>query len=70
MVQDGRTGLLISQQDPKLYAEAILRLLRNPSEASMLAEAALRSIQKLDARKVSQETERMYEGLRAKQERR
>lgn len=40
LVEDGRQGMLVEPRDPRAFAEAVARLLRDPAEAKRLGEAA------------------------------
>ncbi|MBI5242178.1 MAG: glycosyltransferase family 4 protein [Elusimicrobia bacterium] len=46
---DGETGLLVEPRNPKALADAILRLLRNPSEAQALAKRGCERVKSLFA---------------------
>lgn len=46
LIQDGENGLIVPVDDPAAFAEAILRLLKNPEERRRLGEAARTTIQK------------------------
>jgi len=40
-VEHGRTGLLVSERSPNVFAEAILTLLRNPAKAESMSRVAI-----------------------------
>jgi colanic acid/amylovoran biosynthesis glycosyltransferase len=46
LVEDGRTGLIVPERDPRALAGAIRRVLADPSGAAGLAEAARRRVER------------------------
>jgi glycosyltransferase involved in cell wall biosynthesis len=45
LLEDGREALLVDSQDPGALAQAILRLLKDRSEAARLSKAAFKAVQ-------------------------
>jgi glycosyltransferase involved in cell wall biosynthesis len=44
VVQDGKTGFVVSRNDPHSLADATLRLLREPALAAQMGEAAMKDM--------------------------
>lgn len=67
IVVDGVTGLLVREADPEAYANAILRLLEDPSYAARLVESAKARAQQFDSGHVTRLVERCYEAVLRRQ---
>jgi glycosyltransferase involved in cell wall biosynthesis len=66
LVVDGETGLLVLPSDPKVLAEAIIRILSNKQLAQHMGEAGYRRARQLfDAKVNTQQTMAVYEELLA-----
>jgi glycosyltransferase involved in cell wall biosynthesis len=67
VVFDGRTGVLLPPEDPRLLASAIVDLLRNPAERERLASAARKLIEdEFSADRMTADYLRVYEGASAR----
>lgn len=66
LIEHGRTGLLVPPQQPELFAEAIMRLLRDrPMACRMAEQAQLVARAKHDLNKTTQAHERFYRHILA-----
>lgn len=63
LVADGATGLLIDRQDPAPYADAVVRLLREPALATRLRDAASAAVERFDSARLARGTEAVYAEL-------
>jgi glycosyltransferase involved in cell wall biosynthesis len=64
VLRDGVEGLLVPRRDPAALAEAALRLLRHPSRARALAEAArARALGRHSLEAVAREVEALYQRI-------
>ncbi len=63
MIEDGRTGLLAPPGDAQSIAEAIDRVLTDPSLARRLADAAAERVRDFDVARTVERTERLYREL-------
>ena len=66
LILEGETGLLVPPRNPDALAQAILRMLENPTRAKAMARAGRKRVEAhfSMAQKV-QRTEALYERLRA-----
>ena len=64
MVSDGQTGLLVPPRQPKLLAQAIVRLLVDPDLAKSMGIAGQDRVGALfDAKVMAEKTVAVYRGL-------
>jgi glycosyltransferase involved in cell wall biosynthesis len=63
VVEDGVTGTLIERQDPVLYADAAIRLLRDPGESARLSSAASRFVERFESGHITRMVEGIYDEL-------
>jgi glycosyltransferase involved in cell wall biosynthesis len=62
VVEDGANGLLVREPRPGEFSDAIVRLLKNPAEASRLGQAARETIvRKFTADRIVQRTLKQYD---------
>lgn len=62
VIQDGRTGVLVPAEDPKLLAAAIIELLRDPAKRAQLASAARQLVEaEFSAERMTADYLRVYE---------
>ena len=64
VVLDGETGLLVPPKDPEQLARSIIKLLKDPSLASRMAENGYQRLKTyFDIKDTVSKTERMYKEL-------
>ncbi|MGB9791724.1 MAG: glycosyltransferase [Thermacetogeniaceae bacterium] len=60
VISDGVSGLLVEPGNPEALAAAVMRILRDPSLASRLGEAAQREARRFDARNMAKKVTDLY----------
>ena len=60
IITDGVNGLLVPVADETALAEAILRLLNEPSFATRLAQAGRKTVEDFAVAKITEEYERLF----------
>ncbi|HOE64977.1 MAG TPA: glycosyltransferase family 4 protein [Candidatus Hydrogenedentes bacterium] len=64
IVEDGKTGFIVPQDDPAAVASAVTRILQDPALAASMREAArLRSVREFNITSVARRTMEMYRRL-------
>ena len=62
LIEDGKSGYLVTANDPRALAERILRVLRDPLQSKMMADRARSNIERhFSAGKMFQQTFKIYE---------
>ncbi|MGH9680601.1 MAG: glycosyltransferase family 4 protein [Candidatus Acidiferrales bacterium] len=62
VIESGKTGLLVDSLDPRAFADALFRLVKNPEEAVRLGQSARESVAaRFSADRMVDETLRLYE---------
>ncbi|HJR50808.1 MAG TPA: glycosyltransferase, partial [Gemmatimonadales bacterium] len=70
LIVEGETGLLVPPRNPDALAQAILRLVENPTRAKAMARAGRKRVEaRFSMAQKIQRTEALYERLRAAQAR-
>jgi glycosyltransferase involved in cell wall biosynthesis len=59
----GEAGIEVDARDPAAFAEAIMRLIRDPAERTVLRQAGLREAARFTWRNTAAETRALYAGL-------
>ena len=63
LVEDGKTGWLVSPADPKALAERLIQLLLNPPEREEMGAAAWARASQFSAKRMTDHIERLYHRL-------
>ena len=63
IITDGKTGLLVKNNNAEKLEEAILKLLNNPSLAKEISEKAFEEVKKWDIKKITKEYEIIIQSI-------